>query len=147
MHLHMYMCTNTHTVCFDSWDEGETSLTNFICLCLSNSLSSLPWMALFGAFTTRPSHLSHQEWCFPYCDHKGYHLPSHPSSCGTSPQCCCTQELLCHSSAISSAHSLGWESSFTWHQHLSSAPGISPTAAAREVLTPSLKSWVYPLLL
>lgn len=106
MHLHKYTCTNKHTVCFDSWHRGETSLTGFICLCLSNSLSSLPWLILFGAFATCPSHPGHQEWCFPYCDHKGYHLPSHPSSCGTSPQCCCTQELFCHSPATTSAHSL-----------------------------------------
>lgn len=136
MHLHMYTCTNTLVVCFDSWDKGETSLPDFICLCLATSLSSLPWLILLGALATCPSHPGHQEWCFPYCDHKGYH----PSSRGTSPQGCCTQELLRHSPATTSAHSLGRESSSTWHQHLSSAPSISPSPT--EALTPSLKSWV-----
>lgn len=47
VHLRVYTCTDTRTVCFASWDKGESSITSFIFLCLSDSLSSLPWLFLF----------------------------------------------------------------------------------------------------
>lgn len=43
-HLHRYTCTNTYRVCFDSWDKEESSITDFICLCLT------PFLPFPGCF-------------------------------------------------------------------------------------------------
>lgn len=136
VHLCVYTCTDTCMVCFGSWDKGESSINGFIFFCLSDSLSSLPLLFLFGAFATCPSHPGHQERCFHYCNHKGHRLPSHPSSCGAFPQRCYTQQLLCQFPATASARSLGRDPLPMCHRRQSSTPSISPAP----VLLLALKS-------